>query len=137
VENRDFVRVYVEEFINRRDAAAAERILAPDFVYHGPNGPATTGRESYVRRSHGFLEAFPDWRAEICDVLVDGDMVSDRVHISATHSGSINNVAPTGERIDDDCVHLWRVEGDRIVEGWLFCNANMLRVMRLASAGPG
>jgi len=39
----------------------------------------------------------------------------------------------TGEVIDDDCSHLWRVEDGRLVEGWLFCNANMLRVMRLAS----
>jgi predicted ester cyclase len=135
MDNRDFARLYVEEFINRRNFAIAEQILAEDFLYHGPSGPARTGRDTYVRGSAGFLEAFPDWRAEVLDVISDGDMLSDRVHISATHTVSINNVAPTGETIDDDCVHIWRVRDGKLAEGWLFCNANMLRVMRLASSG--
>jgi predicted ester cyclase len=135
MDNREFARLYVEEFINRRNFAIAEQILADDFLYHGPIGPARAGRDAYVRGSAGFLEAFPDWRAEVLDVINDGDMLSDRVHISATHTASINSVAPSGEKIDDDCVHLWRVQDGRLAEGWLFCNANMLRIMRLASSG--
>jgi predicted ester cyclase len=132
----DFVRLYVDEFINRRNYAIADQIMAPDFLYHGPNGPARGGREAYVRGSSGFLAAFPDWRAEVLDVIADGNMVGDRVHISASHTASINGVPPTGESIDDDCAHLWRIEDGRIVEGWLFCNANMLRVMGMASRPP-
>jgi predicted ester cyclase len=134
-DGRELVRLYVEGFINRRDAAIAELILSPDFVYHGPNGPASSGRDSYLRRSFAFLEAFPDWRGEVCDVVADGDMVSDRVHITATHTASINGVPPSGEVIDDDCAHLWRLQDGVAVEGWLFCNARMLAVMRLASSG--
>jgi predicted ester cyclase len=135
MDGREFVRLYVEEFINRRNFAIAEQILTPEFLYHGPNGPARAGRESYVQGSSAFLKAFPDWRAEVRDVICEGNLVSDRVHITATHTASINDVAPTGEAIDDDCTHLWRVENGKLAEGWLFCNANMLRVMRLASSG--
>jgi predicted ester cyclase len=134
MDGRELVRLYVDEFINRRNYAIAGDILGADFLYHGPNGPARAGRESYVRGSAAFLAAFPDWRAEVRDVIADGNMVSDRVHISATHTESINGVPVTSEVIDDDCSHLWRVESGRLVEGWLFCNANMLRVMRLAAS---
>ena len=91
------------------------------------------GRDLYVKGSAGFLAAFPDWRAEVHDVVASGDLVTDRVHITATHTASINNVPPTGEKIDDDCAHIWRIENGVLVEGWLFCTANMLRVMALAS----
>lgn len=134
LDGRELVRLYVDEFINRRNYAIGEEILGQEFLYHGPNGPARSGRDAYVRGSAAFLVAFPDWRAEIRDVLVDGNLISDRVHISATHTASINEAPATGEVIDDDCAHLWRVEGGRLVEGWLFCNANMLRVMRLAAS---
>ena len=134
MDGRELVRLYVDEFINRRNYAIADDILDADFLYHGPNGPARSGRGSFVSGSAAFLLAFPDWRAEVMDVLVDGHMVSDRVHISATHTASINGVPVTGEVIDDDCSHLWRVESGRLVEGWLFSNANMLRVMRLAAS---
>lgn len=107
---KELVRLYVDGFINRRNFAIAETILRDDFQYRGPNGPVRAGREPYVRGSAAFLAAFPDWRAEVRTVISDGD-------------------------IDDDCVHLWRLEDERLAEGWLFCNANMLRVMRLASSG--
>jgi predicted ester cyclase len=130
----EFVRLYAEEFINRRNWDIAGQIFGPDFLYHGPNGGVPrAGRDVYVKGSAAFLAAFPDWRAEVCAVAASGDLVTDRVHITATHTASINNVPPTGETIDDDCAHIWRVEGELIVEGWLFCTANMLRVMALAS----
>jgi predicted ester cyclase len=133
-EPAEYVRLYAEEFINKRNGAIAEEIFGPDFLYHGPNGGvARAGRDLYVKGSYGFLAAFPDWRAEVRAVAASGDLVTDRVHITATHTGSINNVPPTGETIDDDCAHIWRVEDGVIVEGWLFCTANMLRVMGLAS----
>jgi predicted ester cyclase len=135
-EPAEFVRLYAEEFINKRNWAIADRIFGPDFLYHGPNGGVPrAGREVYVKGSSGFLAAFPDWRADVRDVVAGGDLVTDRVHITATHTGSINNVPPTGETIDDDCAHIWRIEGGVIAEGWLFCTANMLRVMALASRG--
>jgi predicted ester cyclase len=132
---RNIARLYVEEFVNERNYAIAEQILGPDFLYHGPNGPARAGRDAYVRGSAAFLAAFPDWRAELRDVVAQHDLVCDRVHITARHTDSINDVPPSGERIDDDCAHIWRLENGVAVEGWLFCNANMLRVMRLASSG--
>jgi predicted ester cyclase len=133
-EPADFVRLYTEEFINKRNWDIADQIFGPDFLYHGPNGGvARAGRDAYVKGSAGFLAAFPDWRAEALDVVASGDLVTDRVHITATHTASINNVPPTGEKIDDDCAHIWRIEDGVLVEGWLFCTANMLRVMGLAS----
>lgn len=134
LEPEDFVRLYAEEFINKRNWGIAEQIFGPDFLYHGPNGGTPrAGRDLYVKGSAGFLAAFPDWRADVRDVVARPDIVMDRVHITATHTASINNVPPTGEKIDDDCAHIWRIENGQIVEGWLFCNANMLRVMALAS----
>jgi ketosteroid isomerase-like protein len=88
------------------------------------------GGGRYAKGSAAFLQAFPDWQARVEDVGRQGSLVADRVHITATHSAPMS---PTGERIDDGCAHLWRMENGRVAEGWLFCNANMLRVMRLAS----
>jgi predicted ester cyclase len=134
-EKLRLARLYVDEFVNGRNYGIVDEMMTEDFVYHNPRGADRAGREAFARATEAFYAAFPDWHAELRDVLIDGDLISDRVHITATHTESINGVAPTGERIDDDCSHLWRVQDGRIAEGWLFCTANMLRVMVLAATG--
>ena len=95
-EPAEYVRLYAEEFINNRNWDIAGAIFGPDFLYHGPNGGVPrAGRDVYVKGSAGFLAAFPDWRAEVCAVAASGDLVTDRVHITATHTASINAVSYT------------------------------------------
>jgi predicted ester cyclase len=67
--------------------------------------------------------AFPDWHVSIDALVADGEMVVDRFTISATHTGSVNGIAPTGHKIDTLGMHMWRVTNGKLVEGWYLTDA--------------
>jgi predicted ester cyclase len=121
--NKALVRRYLEELINRGDLTVAEEILAPDYVNHTAGGGIGAGREDFVRGVRAVLTAFPDWHVTLEELVAEGDLVVDRFAIRATHTGSVNGIAPTGRQIATLGMHMWRVADGRLVEGWYVTDA--------------
>jgi predicted ester cyclase len=122
-ENKDVVRRYMEEIINGADYAVAEEIIAPDYVNHTAGGGIGTGRLGFVQGLRALHTAFPDWHVTIEELIAEGDIVVDRFTIRATHSGSANGVAATGRRVQTLGMHMWRLAGGKLVEGWYVTDA--------------
>jgi predicted ester cyclase len=70
------------------------------------------GLVSYLRT------AFPDFRTEIEDVLVDGERTAVRWKATGTQSGQFGDLGPTGRVATWTGIDLIRLRGDRIVELW-------------------
>ena len=121
--NKALVRRYLEELINRGDLTVAEEILAPDYVNHTAGGGIGTGREGLVRGVRALRTAFPDWHVTLEALVAEGDLVVDRFAIRATHTGSVNGIAPTGRPIATRGMHMWRVADGKLVEGWYVTDA--------------
>jgi steroid delta-isomerase-like uncharacterized protein len=121
--NKAVVRRYLEEIINRGDFALAEEILAPDYVNHTAGGGIGTGREGFVRGLRAMKTAFPDWTVTIEELVAEGDIVVDRFAIDATHTGSVNGIPPSGRHIATLGMHMWRLEGGKLAEGWYVTDA--------------
>jgi len=62
--------------------------------------------------------AFPDFRLEIEDLVVAGDIVWTRNVATGTNHGSFLGNPPTGERIRIDVFDVLRVVDGRVVEHW-------------------
>jgi predicted ester cyclase len=65
-----------------------------------------------------FRAAFPDWREEIVQLVVEGDTVAGRFRCSGTHLGEFLGHPPTGKRMDVEEVFFVRAEGGRFVDFW-------------------
>lgn len=68
--------------------------------------------------------AFPDFRAELKQQLVDGDRVALQWVFRGTHRGTLYGIAPTGKEVQFQNVSISRVENGKIVQynsevGWL------------------
>jgi steroid delta-isomerase-like uncharacterized protein len=102
------------------DFAAAEEVLAPDFVNHGlPPVPGATGDRGGVLAAMRYLRtAFPDARAEPVSIVAEGDRVGVHDLLVGTHQGEFRGVAPTGRQIRVDFIHVFRVADGRIAERW-------------------
>jgi predicted ester cyclase len=122
-ENKDVVRRYLEEIINRADYAVPEEIIAPNYVNHTAGGGIGSGRANFVQGLRALNVAFPDWHVTIEEMIGEGDVVVDRFAIRATHSGSANGIAATGRRIETLGMHMWRVMEGKLVEGWYVTDA--------------
>lgn len=68
--------------------------------------------------------AFPDFRAEYEQHIVDGDRVAIQWRLTGTHTGPFFGIAPTGKVVRFQNVAIARVEDGKIVQfnsevGWL------------------
>jgi len=133
-ENKAVVRRYLEEIINGADYAVAEEIIAPDYINHTAGGGIGSGRADFVQGLRALHAAFPDWHVTIEEMVAEGDIVVDRFAIRATHSGSANGIAATGRRIETLGMHMWRLTGGKLVEGWYVTDALPHVIAALAPA---
>jgi predicted ester cyclase len=122
-ENKAVVRRYLEEMVNGADYALAEELIALDYVNHTAGGGIGSGRAGYVEGLRALHMAFPDWHVTIEEMIGEGDVVMDRFTLRATHTGSANGIAATGRRIEALGMHMWRLAGGRLVEGWYVTDA--------------
>lgn len=112
-------RRWIEEIWRPGDLASFDELHAPDFRDRSAAGRGDT-REDFRRMLHEFYAAFPDFRTEIQDLVVDEprSMVAIRWTARGTHRGPYLGVAPTGRSIRFAGIEIVRVSGGRIEERW-------------------
>lgn len=75
--------------------------------------------KSFYEESHRGL---PDFKIAFDDVLVSGDKIIDRWTITATHTGSLRGIPPTGKAVRFSGLAIDRVANGKIVEEWVSFN---------------
>jgi lactoylglutathione lyase len=107
-----------QEALELRDDSAFS-LVAEDFIQHAA-GPQ--GREGF-RQTVAILEHDLDGpTATIHRVVAQGDLVVVHLTMNGRHMAStmplFEGLAPTGEAIAWEFIHIWRVAGGAIVEHW-------------------
>ena len=109
----EFYRRYIERCNERRweelGAFVAENVQV--------NG-AVEGLESYVAGLRAVIQAFPDFRWEIQELVVDGDVLAARLTNVGTHHGTFLDVPATGRRISTTELAMYHVDGGKISACW-------------------
>jgi len=88
-----------------------------DFVADDVDGPSG-GLEQYVGKVREVVEAFPDYRWEVQQVLVDGQWIAARLYGSGTHAGTFRRIAATGRFIRTQELVMYEIRGGKIVNCW-------------------
>ncbi len=90
-----------------------------DFV-HDPIrfGGKTTSLANYARTIASNIEAVPDFRWEIQDLVTDGSSVAVRLEDSGTPRANWLGIAPTGRSIRFQELAFYRFRGGKIAEMW-------------------
>ena len=66
-----------------------------------------------------FYAAFPDLRGTIEDMVAEGDKVASRLRWRGTHQAELMGIPPTGKQGDFTRIAIHRIEGGKVVEGWV------------------
>lgn len=105
-----------------------QRLMSPEVVHEivagFPHGGTYVGQEAAFGPEGLFallLADFPDWRADVEDVLDAGDLVVSLGRYRA-------HAAAGGAAVDVPFVHLWRVRDGKIV--WFANHTDTLRIDR-------
>ena len=100
-EAKDIARRFVEEVFNQRNLKHAEEMLADDFVEHSPFPGLAPDKAGAIESFRLALDASDDLRAEIIDLISDGDRIAIRARYVGTDTGgSAPGVPPTGKAFD-------------------------------------
>lgn len=116
-QNKEIVRRFAEEFINKGNYDTAEEFLAEGVEDHTPLGE-TTGRAAVVDMIQTVRAAFPDFVVIPEQIVADGDTVAVRMIQRGTHEGAFLGYEPTGKSFEVEAMAFLRLEEGKIVERW-------------------
>ena len=133
-ENIAIVRRLFDEVWGNRNPDAMDEAMSDDYVDHDPIA-GDGNRESAKQAAAGYLEAFPDLKLEIVDIMASGDKVAYRWVAEGTFENPLMGFEPThqgGEPVEGIAID--RIEDGKIVEG--YTQWDTLRFMRNIGAIP-
>ena len=103
------------------DLEAIKEIYSPDFVWHASDG-SDLSSEEMIEINRKSIEqhkiAFPDMTIINEDVIVKGDKVITRYTFRGTHTGNVEGIPATGNKIELSGIEIIQVEDGKIVESW-------------------
>ena len=118
-QNKAVIRRFVDEVQNQKNWETFDELNADDFVnLSAPPGLPSdkAGGKMFVG---AFISAFPDSYVTIEDMIAEGDRVVTKKTFTGTHTGELNGIPPTGNRVSIQYVDIMRVRDGQIVEHWL------------------
>ena len=135
-DNKALVRRFFEEFWVQKNLAAADELLAANFVSHTPGSPpglppGPAGLNQFVSL---YFTAFPDIRATIEDMVAQGDKVVIRWRVQGTNTGSLFGMPATNKSATFTGITIDRIAGDQIAEQWV--NFDALGMMQQLGVVP-
>ncbi len=111
-ENKAIEGRFIEEVLNKKNLAAADELIAEDFVELDPFPGQEQGREGLKQVLRMLFAAFPDLQWSIEELIAEGAKVVNRFTWRGTHRGEFLGIPPTGRQVTVKGVVI-----DRIVEG--------------------
>ncbi|MEC0207881.1 ester cyclase [Paenibacillus ehimensis] len=114
--NVETVTAFIEAFWNQSDLDCTDRFLSDDY-----QELAYESKEGLKQFAAKILEAFPDKRYTVEEVIAQGEKVLVRMTVKGTHTGMFFGTSPTGNTIDVTLYRQYRVVDGKIAEhrGWI------------------
>ncbi len=108
------IRRFVEEVQNGKSEAVYDELNDPAFV--NPSSPPgiPSDRGGGKTFLFGFLNASPDSRFTIDDMIAEGDQVVTNKTFTGTHTGEFTGIPATGNKVTLQFVDIMRVRNGRI-----------------------
>ena len=93
-ENKAIEGRFIEEVLNKKNLAAADELVAEDFVELDPFPGQEQGREGLKQVLRMLFAAFPDLQWTIEELIAEGDKVVNRFTWHGTHRGEFLGIPP-------------------------------------------
>jgi predicted ester cyclase len=115
--NKAIVR-QIEEFWDAGKLDALDALFEPGFIMHNgvPGMPATLDTAKTAHQMS--MQAFPDRRTLIEEIVADGDQVAVRMRMTGTNRGGLPwfNIPANDKPIDVQWISIYRLQDGRVAE---------------------
>lgn len=114
--NKQLIRDYIDNAINKKQPETAERYFAADYVEHNPHLlPGIAGKKQFLA---AVLKGFSDYHGEIEDIVAEGDEVVTRTLWTGTQDGPFLGRPATGNKVQFATSDFYRIQNGKVVEHW-------------------
>ena len=119
-KNKDLVNRFFNDVFNAQDRAAADEIIAANFVAHHPAFPGGIHGPDGIMQTVAFFRAgFPDLNYQVQALIAEHDLVTARWLATGTHLGVFMGIAPTNRQVAITGIDIFRVNDKTLVEAWV------------------
>lgn len=119
--------------LDDRDLDTVLKYYAPECQFHGW-GPETLNTAGYKAAMGAILDAFPDSRFSVEELVAEGERVAIRHTLRGTHQAEFQGIPATGNPILVNAIVIIRFENGKAVELWL--NADFMGLIQQLGAVP-
>jgi len=134
-DNKAIVRRLYEEVWNNRKLEVVNELISPSHALQAPNVfGSSIGPEAYKRQVSNLLEAYPDLRWAIEDIIAEKDKVVACWTYSGTHKGDHMGVPPTNKKVSVGGITIHHLAGGKIMDS--HSNWDALGLMQQLGAVP-
>jgi predicted ester cyclase len=116
-EHKVLHRRWIDAY-NDRDEAVEAEVRAPEYVAYAPGEPEPLRDEAWRALISSFVDAMPDLRITIEDLIAEGDLTAARNTFSGTHTGEFQGLPPSNRRITFSGLEFNRLVDGKVVEHW-------------------
>lgn len=134
-DNKSIIRRFIEEGLNKRNAALIEEVYAADYMGHDPERPAPRTVTDLQQGMIGLLgKVFPDGQYSIEHLAAEDDFVTWHWVFRATHQGELMGIPATGKQVSFGGINIFRLKDGKVIEDWVY--RDTLGLMRQLGALP-
>lgn len=117
-ETRNIAGRFIKEVINEGNMQSVDALVAPEYVYHGPNGEDAHGPEGLKRIVGELRKGFPDLKVHPHKLIAEGDYITLRYTLEGTHQDTFYGIPATRRRVNVQGMVMSRIENGRVMEDW-------------------
>jgi predicted SnoaL-like aldol condensation-catalyzing enzyme len=129
MSNKHLPRLFAQA-LNEKRVELFDEFIRPEYNNHNPQvQPGPAGVKMFFRH---YLEAFPNTRVIMEDVIEGGDRISARFTYNGTFSKPFMSYRPSSASIQMRSIDIWRVKDGKFVEHW--DELNLLEVFKKIGA---
>lgn len=132
-QNKQVVRQFFEALNKQDTERIGQLISSTNYSLHFAGMPPMDWKED-KQVIAALNNAFPDLRNNIEEIVAEGDKVTVRYNVTATHKGEFQGIPATGKEVSFSGMAFFTIVEGRVIEEWL--NADMMGLMQQLGAIP-
>jgi predicted SnoaL-like aldol condensation-catalyzing enzyme len=129
MSNKHLPRLFAQA-LNEKRLELFDEFIHPEYNNHNAYvQPGPAGVKAFFRH---YLDAFPDTKVVMEDVIEEGNRISARFTYNGTFSKPFMGYRPNGTAVQMRSIDIWRVEDGKFIEHW--DELNLLEVFQQIGA---
>jgi predicted ester cyclase len=117
--NATTIRRFYDECLNGGRLDLLPEVVSADVVSHTFDGGEQKGLAAFEKSIRSTQAMFPNPHFTLEDIVSHGDEAAVRWSMATTHSATVAGMPPTGKRLTQRAIGIYRIEGGKIAEVWL------------------